>query len=72
MRGSFLLLYVVEIEIDLIPSEDESGSGSDDTRSHTSLEEVDKLDPNILLYKVAILLSFNLCDSLLAQCYSMR
>ena len=45
---------VLELESDLLPSEDESSTASDDSRSHTSLEEVDRLDPNMLLYKVHV------------------
>ena len=45
---------VLELESDLLPSEDESSTASDDSRSHTSLEEVDRLDPNMLLYKVYV------------------
>ena len=45
---------VIELESDLLPSEDESSTASDDSRSHTSLEEVDRLDPNMLLYKVHV------------------
>ena len=45
---------LLELESDLLPSEDESSTASDDSQSHTSLEEVDRLDPNMLLYKVHV------------------
>ena len=48
------------MESDLLPSEDESSTASDDSRSHTSLEEVDRLDPNMLLYKVHVTIRWSL------------
>ena len=42
---------ITELDNELL-DDSSSNDDSEDSRSHTSLEEVDKLDPNTLLYKV--------------------
>ncbi|XP_067945611.1 arf-GAP with coiled-coil, ANK repeat and PH domain-containing protein 2-like isoform X2 [Watersipora subatra] len=52
MFGSAINESIDKLKSDLL-DDISSNEGSEDSQSHTSIEEVEKLDPNILLYKAA-------------------